>query len=185
MASSQEDEWKWMVDQDPHSGSVAGNSGHGTMAATGEDEPIDSTEELIGAVEGVHESVTAEHPSDVKWRDNDPLFMFDDENVTNPQTPAAASTPVQTWEEDKAVSSLKSPLGKKPCFQESIMECLLKAAYPAHLEPDYSDAELVGYTWPLLANVIPWINMKPKICQSQASGKSSRASRKLNIFDTS
>ena len=41
MAPSQEDEWKWMVDQDPHSGSVAGDSGHGTMAATGEDEPID------------------------------------------------------------------------------------------------------------------------------------------------
>ena len=50
MAQSQEDEWKWMVDQDPHCGSVAGDSGHGTMAATGEDEPINSTEELIGAV---------------------------------------------------------------------------------------------------------------------------------------
>ena len=50
MAPSQEDEWKLMVDQDPHSGSVARDSGHGTMAATGEDEPIDSTEELVGAV---------------------------------------------------------------------------------------------------------------------------------------
>ena len=60
---------------------------------------------------GVNESVTAEHLSDVAWRDDDPLFVFDDENVTKPQTPAAASTPVQTLEEDKAVSSLKSPLG--------------------------------------------------------------------------
>ena len=50
MALTQEDEWKQMVDQDPCSGSVAGDSGHGTMAATVEDEPIDSTEELIGAV---------------------------------------------------------------------------------------------------------------------------------------
>ena len=50
MAPSQEDEWKLMVDQDPHSGAVAGDSGHGTMAATQEDEPIDSTEELVGAV---------------------------------------------------------------------------------------------------------------------------------------
>ena len=84
MVPSQEDEWKLMVDQDPHSGSVAGDSGHGTMAATGGDEPIDSTEELVGAVGGVNESVTTEHLSDVKWRDDDTLFMFDDENVTKP-----------------------------------------------------------------------------------------------------
>ena len=116
MAPSQEDKWKLMVDQDPHSGSVARDSGHGTMPATQEDEPIDSTEELVGAVGGVNGSVTTEHLSNVEWRDDDPLFVFDDENVTKPQTPAAASTPVQTLEEDKAVSSLKSPLGKKPCF---------------------------------------------------------------------
>ena len=116
MVPSQEDEWKLMVNQDPPSGSVVGDSGHGTMAATGEDEPINSTQELVGAVGGVDESVTTEHLSDVEWRDDEPLFMFDDENVTKPQTPAAASTPVQTWEEDKTVSSLESPLGKKPCF---------------------------------------------------------------------
>ena len=157
MAPSQEDEWKLMVDQDPHSGSVAGDSGHGTMAATWEDEPIDSTEGLVVAVGGVDESVTTEHLSDVEWRDDDPLFVFDDKNVTKPQMPAAASTPVQTWEEDKAVFSLESPLEKKPCFLELVMECLLKAASPAHLEPDYSDVELVGYTWPPLVNVIPCI----------------------------
>ena len=61
MAPSQEDEWKFMVNQDPGSGSVAWDSGHGTMAATGEDEPINSTEELVGAVGGIDESVTAEH----------------------------------------------------------------------------------------------------------------------------
>ena len=116
MEPSQEDEWKLMADQDPHSRSVAGDSGHGTMAVTGEDEPTDSTEELVGAVGGVNESVTTEHLFDAEWRDDDPLFIFDDENVTKSQTPAAASTPVQTWEEDKAVSSLESPLGRKPCF---------------------------------------------------------------------
>ena len=78
MALSQEDKWKLMVNQDPNSGSVAGDSGHGTMAATWEDEPIDSTEELVGAVGGVNESVTAEHVSYVKWGDDDPLFMFND-----------------------------------------------------------------------------------------------------------
>ena len=87
------------------------------------------------------------------------LFVYDDENFTKPQTPAAASIPVQTLEEDKAVSSLKSPLGQKPCFRESITECLLKAASPACLEPG-------------------------TVIQSQASGKSSSASRKSNIFDT-
>ena len=78
-----------MVNQDPHSGSVAGDSGHSTMAATGEDKPINSTEQLVGAVGGDDESVATEHLSDVKWRDDDPLFMFNDENVTKPQTPAA------------------------------------------------------------------------------------------------
>ena len=104
MVPSQEGKWKLMVDQDPHSGSVAGDSGHGTMATTWEDEPIDSTEELVGAVGGVNESVTAGPLSDVECRDDDPLFVFNDENVTKPQTPAAASTPVHTLEEDKAVS---------------------------------------------------------------------------------
>ena len=47
--SSQEDKWKLMVDQDPCSGSVAGDSGHGTMATTSEAESINSSEELIRA----------------------------------------------------------------------------------------------------------------------------------------
>ena len=59
--------------------------------------------------------------------------------------------------ENKTGSSLKSPLEKKPCFWESIAVHLMKTSPPLHLEPDYSDAELVGYTWPLLVNVIPWI----------------------------
>ena len=106
MAPSLEDEWKWMVDQDPCSGSVTGDSGHGTMTATGEDEPINNIKELIGAVGGVDESVTTEHLSDVKWRDDVLLFVFNDDNVTKPQTPAAALTSVQTCEEeDQAVSS--------------------------------------------------------------------------------
>ena len=157
MALSQEDEWNLMVDQDPHSGSVAGDSGHGTMAATEENEPINSTEELVGAVGGVDESVATEHLSDVEWRDDDPLFMLDDENVTKSKTPATTLAPVQTWEEeDKTVSSLKSPLGKKPCYQESITECLSKTA-PTCLEPNYNDAEFVRYTQLSLVNVIPWI----------------------------
>ena len=89
--------------------------------------------------------------------DDDPLFMFDDENVTKPQTSAAASTPVQTWEEeDEAVSLLESPLGKNPYFLKSIDKHLLKTA-PTCLEPNYNDAELVGYTRLSLVNVIPWI----------------------------
>ena len=83
MVPSQEDKWKLMVNQDPCFGSVAGDS-------------IGSTEDFVGAVGGVDECVTAEHLSDVKWKDDDPLFVFDDKNVTKPQTPAAASTPVET-----------------------------------------------------------------------------------------
>ena len=112
---------------------------------------------LVEAVVGIDENVSAENLSDVEWKEDDPLFEFNDENVTIPQTPDAALTPVQTLTENKTGSSLKSPLKKKPCFQESIAVCLLKAATPLHLKPDYSDAELVGYTRPPLVNVIPWI----------------------------
>ena len=47
---SQEDEWKLMINQDPHSRSLAGDSGHGKMAVTPEDDPTDSNEKLVGAV---------------------------------------------------------------------------------------------------------------------------------------
>ena len=52
MAPSQEDEWKRMIDQDPHSGSIAGDSGHGTMTATWESESIEDVKELPGVVGG-------------------------------------------------------------------------------------------------------------------------------------
>ena len=86
MVLSQEDEWKLMVNQDPCTGSASGDSRHGTMAATGDDEPNNSTEELVEEVGGVNESVTTEHLSDIKWRDDDPLFMVDDEILSpNPK----------------------------------------------------------------------------------------------------
>ena len=50
MASSQEDEWKWMINQDPHSGLIAGDSGHSTMTVTKETKSMEETEELTGAV---------------------------------------------------------------------------------------------------------------------------------------
>ena len=55
-------------------------------------------------------------------------------------------TPVKTLIEDKTFSPLESPLKKKPYLQELIVMYLSKAAPPFHLEPDYSDAGLVGYT---------------------------------------
>ena len=41
---SQEDKWKLMINQDPCSGSVAWDSGHGTMAVTPENDPVNSDE---------------------------------------------------------------------------------------------------------------------------------------------
>ena len=155
MQPSQEDEWKLMVNQDLCSASAAGDSRHGMMAVTPEAKPVDNNEELVGAMGGINENVSAENLSNVEWKEDDPLFKFNDENVTIPQTPAAVLTPVQT--ENKTVSSLESPLGKKSCFQESVTVHLSKAAPPSHLEPDYSNTELVGYTWSLLVNIIPWI----------------------------
>ena len=160
---SQEDEWKLMVNQDPHSGSVAGDSGHGMMVMTSETKPIDSNEELIRAVggidedvpAGINENVLAGYLSDVEWNEEDPLIKINDENVTIPQMPAAALTPIQALTENKMLSPLESPMGKKPCFQELTVACLSKAASTLCLEPDYRDAELVRYTQPPLTNVIP------------------------------
>ena len=81
-----------MIDQDPHSGLIAGDSGHSTMTATGETESIEDDEELTRAVGGVNESASGEYMSDVEWRDDDPLFVFDDDNVMKPQTLTAALT---------------------------------------------------------------------------------------------
>ena len=77
------------------------------------------------------------------------MIKINDENVTISQTPAAALTPIQASTENETLSPLESPMGKKPCFQESTAVCLSKAASPLHLEPNYRDTELVGYTWPL------------------------------------
>ena len=79
---SQEDEWKLMINQDPCSRSVTGDSGHGTMVVTPENDPVDSDEKLIGGVGGT--DVSAENLSDVEWKEDDPLFEFNDENVTIP-----------------------------------------------------------------------------------------------------
>ena len=155
MQPSQEDEWKLIVDQDPCSRSVAGDSGHGMMAVSPKVKPFDNNEELVGSLGGIDENVSAENLSDVEWKEDDPLFESSDENVTIPQTPAAASTPIHT--ENKTVLSLKSSLRKRPCFRELIAVCLSKAAPPSHLESDCSDTELMGYTWPLLVNAISWI----------------------------
>ena len=76
-------------------------------------------------------------------------------------------TPVQTSTENKTGSSLESPLEKKPCFHESITVHLMKATPPLHLEPDYSDAELVGYTQPPLVSVIPWIKYEAQNMMEQ------------------
>ena len=69
----------------PCSWSVTGDSGHGTITATREDGSIDNIKEPAGAVGDVNESVAMEHLSDVEWRDDDPLFVFDDDNVMEPR----------------------------------------------------------------------------------------------------
>ena len=48
MAPSQEDELKQMINQDPCSGSITGNSGQGTMTATRETESMEDLEWLCG-----------------------------------------------------------------------------------------------------------------------------------------
>ena len=105
---------------------------------------------------GIDENVSAGYLSDVKWKEEDPLIEINDEDVTVSQMPAAALTPIQALTENEMLSPLELPIGK-PCFWESTTACLLKAASPLCLEPDYRDAELVRYTRPPLTNLIPWI----------------------------
>ena len=119
----------------------------------------------VGGIEenvpaGIDKNISAGYLSDLEWKEEDPLIEINDENVTIPQMPAAALTPVQALTENVKFSPMELPMGKKPCFQESTVVHLLKAAPPLCLEPDYSDAELVGYTQPLLTNIIPWIKYK-------------------------
>ena len=75
---SQEDEWKLMVDQDPYSRSVAGDSGHGTMMTASEAKPVNSNEELIKAMGGINEDISAGYLSDVEWKEEDPLIKIND-----------------------------------------------------------------------------------------------------------
>ena len=85
---SQENKWKLMVNQDPHSGSVAGDSVHGTMVMTSETEPVNSNEELIGAMGGIDENVSAwidenvsaGYLSSMEWKEEDPLIEINNEN---------------------------------------------------------------------------------------------------------
>ena len=146
-----------MADQDPHLESVAGDSAHGTMAVTAETKPVTGNKEFIGAMGGTDENISTGYCSDIKWKEEDPLIEINDENVTMHQTPAASLTPVPVLTKSEMFSPPESPGGKKPCFRELTAAQLLKSAPPLCLEPDYSDAELVGYTWPPLTNVIPWI----------------------------
>ena len=154
---SQEDKWRLMADQDPHPGSVAGDSGHRTMAMTDESEPVAGNEELIAAVGGTDENISTRHCSDIEWNEEDPLIEINDENITIHRTPAASSTPVPVSTESEMLSPPELLGGKKPCFRELTTAWLLKSAPLLCLKLDYGNAELVGYTWPPLTSVIPWI----------------------------
>ena len=99
------------------------------MAATGEDESVNNMEELIGAEWGVDESVATEHLSDVEWRDDDPLFVFNDDNVTKPQTPTATLTPFEHVKKIKLFPLSNCPLGRSP-----FLENLLPKGYQRQLQ---------------------------------------------------
>ena len=62
------------MEADDRPGSIAGDSGHGTMTATGGTESIKDVKELTGAIGGVNGSASVEYLSDVEWRDDDPLL---------------------------------------------------------------------------------------------------------------
>ena len=85
--------------------------------STKETELMEETEELTGAVGGVKESTSVEYLSDVKWREDDPLFVFDDDNIMKLQALTTALTPIQACEEGTVSTPFESPLWKKPYFR--------------------------------------------------------------------
>ena len=91
--------------------------------------------------------------------------MFNDDNVTKPQTLTAALTPIRACEEEDPVApAFESPLRKKPRFRESIADRLSETA-PGHFECKYDEKELVGFTHPSLMDVIPWNMAEPSFRQ--------------------
>ena len=125
---SQEDEWKLMVDQDTCSRSVAGNSGHGMMATTSEVKPVNSNEELFGAMGGIDENVSAwinenvlaGYLSDVEWKEENPLIEINDENVTISQTPAAALTLSRHQQKMKCFHPWNCPWERSPASRSQL-----------------------------------------------------------------
>ena len=65
-----------------------------------------------------------------------------------------------TSTEDEISSLLCSPFEGKPCFQELTAARISKTALQVHLELNYEDVELVGYTRPPLTEVVQWINFE-------------------------
>ena len=181
MAPSQEDELEQMIHQDPHSGLIAGDPGHGTMTVTKENELMEETEELTGAVGGIKESTSAEYLSDIKWKEDNPLFVFDNDNVMKPQTPTTTSFPIQVHEEGTVSTSGESPLRKKPCFRETTEDRLSKTN-PKCLEPNYDEKELVGFTQPPLVDMIPWIRYKVQNTTELSFRQELRCIREMEHF---
>ena len=107
-----------MADQDTHPESIAGDSGHRTLAMAVKTESAADNDELISAVGGTEVGISPGYCSGIEWRDKDPLIEIDDENVTVHRTPAASFTPVLVSTKNKMFSPPESPRGKKPCLRE-------------------------------------------------------------------
>ena len=72
---------------------------------------------LTGALGGVDNSASAGYLLDVEWKDDDPLFVFNGDNATKPQTPTIALTPIRASdEEDSVAPAFKPPVRKESHF---------------------------------------------------------------------
>ena len=134
---------------------------------TAEADTIADDEELIRGVGGIGENPSTQHCSGVEWNDKDILIEINDENITVHWAPAAALTPVCASNESEMLSPPESSGQKKLCIQELTAIQVLRPAPPLSLQPDYSNAELVEYTWPPLVSVIPWIKYEAQNMMEQ------------------
>ena len=128
-------------------------SRHGTIAM---EEDIESNAVKEGLIKDDTSHTALDNsggPDDLTWNADIPYFEFTNDSAMACKTPVAAAG-------DAVLSSPESPWNKKPCVHESMAERLLQSASMVIMEPDYTDAPLIGYKRPDLSEVISWIRFE-------------------------
>ena len=155
MVPSQEDEWKLMVDQDSHSGSVAGDSGHAQWLQLGKMNPPTA---LKNSLRQWVESMKVSPLSIFLMLNGEIMTLCLCSMMRMYQTPntSCCLDPSSDMGRRQGCFLAQITPWKKALLLTVNCRMLSKTALTC-LKPNYNDAKLVRYTQPSLVNVIPWI----------------------------